>query len=68
MNNFIKQLKLHWPVILSALSSIYAILVDAGTINTNNKTVATVIAIVSTIVYTVFHVRLVAPPTINPKV
>ena len=58
MKNFINQLKLHWPVILSALSSVYAILVNANVINVNNKTTSVVIAIVSTIVYTVFHIRL----------
>ena len=58
MKNFINQLKQHWPVILSALSSVYAILVNANVINVNNKTTSVVIAIVSTVVYTVFHIRL----------
>ncbi len=58
MNKLIANLKLHWPVILSALTSVYAVLVQTNVINTNNKTVASVIAIVSTIVYSVFHVRL----------
>lgn len=58
MKKLVAQLKLHWPVILSALTSVYAVLVQTNVINTSNKTVATVIAVVSTIVYTVFHVRL----------
>ena len=58
MNKLIANLKLHWPVILSALTSVYAVLVQTNVINTSNKTVASVIAIVSTIVYAVFHVRL----------
>jgi uncharacterized membrane protein YGL010W len=67
MNKLIANLKLHWPVILSALTSVYAVLVNAGVINTSNKTVATVIAVVSTIVYTVFHVRLLSTPTVTKK-
>lgn len=58
MSKLVSQLKTHWPVILSALTSVYAILVQTNVINTSNKTVASVIAIVSTIVYAVFHVRL----------
>ena len=58
MKSFIKLVQTHWPVILSALSSVYAILVNANVINVNNKTTSVVIAIVSTIVYTVFHIRL----------
>lgn len=59
MSKIVSQLKTHWPVILSALTSVYAVLVNTNVINTNNKTVASVIAIVSTIVYAVFHVRLI---------
>ncbi len=58
MSKLLANLKLHWPVILSALTSVYAVLVQTNVINTSNKTVASVIAIVSTIVYAVFHVRL----------
>lgn len=58
MSSVVKFLKVHWPVVLSALTSVYAVLVNTNVINTSNKTVASVIAIVSTIVYAVFHVRL----------
>ena len=58
MNKLVSGLKLHWPVVLSALSSVYAILVNAGVINTNNKLVTTIVAIVSTVVFAVFHIRL----------
>lgn len=63
MNKVVASLKLHWPVVLSALTSVYAVLVNTNVINTSNKTVASVIAIVSTIVYTVFHVRLTSVAT-----
>lgn len=58
MSSVVKFLKVHWPVVLSGLTSVYAVLVNTSVINTSNKTVASVIAIVSTVVYAVFHVRL----------
>lgn len=58
MKNIINFVKAHWTVILSALTSVYAILVNANVINTNNKTTSVVIAVVSTVIYTVFHIRL----------
>lgn len=56
--DMLNKLKLHWPVVLATLSSVYAILVNAGVINTNNKMVTAIVAIVSTVVFAVFHIRL----------
>ena len=57
MQNIINVIKRDLPAILPVVGAIYAVLVQQGVINSSNKLVSVIVAILSALGVTVLHAR-----------